>query len=202
MEILPKLVVGLGNPGPDYYHTRHNAGFMTVDRVVEIGGPPIKEYERHDSKLTEIRIGGRQIMLAKPQTIMNLSGRAVRRAQKSLGLEPEEIFIIYDCLDLPLGRIRLRLSGGSGGHKGMESIIQALGTNKMPRLRIGIGSAVQTVDVVQHVLSAWDKTEWPLVRETIDSAADAVITALRRGVTAAMNAFNSWTPQTENRAEQ
>lgn len=202
MEILPKLIVGLGNPGPDYYHTRHNAGFMTVDRLAEISGPPIKEYKRYDSKLTEIRVGGRQIILAKPQTLMNLSGRAVRRARKSLRLEPEEIFIIYDCLDLPLGRLRLRLSGGSGGHKGMESIIQALGTNQIPRLRIGIGSAEQTANVVQHVLSAWEQNELPLVRETIDSAAEAVITALRRGVTAAMNKFNNWTPQTENKAEQ
>ncbi|MFO7821253.1 MAG: aminoacyl-tRNA hydrolase [Lentisphaeria bacterium] len=198
---MPQLIVGLGNPGPKYESTRHNAGFMTIDRIIELAGPAVKRDERYECKLAEIRLGGRQITLAKPQTLMNLSGRAVGRLQRVLELNPDELLIIYDCLDLPLGSLRLRKGGGSGGHKGMESIIQAVGTSKVPRLRIGIDPSGSQQGVVQHVLSKWTQDELPLVQETISAAAEAAVTALRRGMSGAMNAFNSWTPETETNTE-
>lgn len=200
-EKLPQLIVGLGNPGPQYHETRHNAGFMTIDRLADMAGPAHKQYSRYDCELTEVRVAGRVITLAKPQTFMNLSGRAVGRMQRVFELLPEEILVVYDCLDLPLGRIRLRQSGGSGGHKGMESVIQALGTGGIPRIRIGIDSK-EPGSVVEHVLSEWTPEEAPLVREVVTTAAEAAITAVRRGLPTAMNTFNAWIPTSEINDEQ
>ncbi|MDT8390301.1 MAG: aminoacyl-tRNA hydrolase [Lentisphaeria bacterium] len=192
--MFPKLIVGLGNPGDTYTGTRHNAGFMVVDRVLSrMGGRVVRE-ERFNCVLCRAAYGGRRFFTAQPTTFMNRSGDAVSRIANVRELTPAEILVVYDCLDLPLGRLRLRAGGGSGGQKGVESIIHALGRSDFPRLRVGIGST-EKYNVVDHVLSAWTAEEQPLVERVLDAAADAVLFSLRRGVTAAMNAFNGWEPQ-------
>jgi PTH1 family peptidyl-tRNA hydrolase len=190
-QLLPKLIVGLGNPGAEYTETRHNAGFMVIDRFLGKVGPRVVRETRYNSELARVAYGGRVFHTACPMTFMNRSGDAVRRISNVFELTPGEILVVYDCLDLPLGRLRIRQSGGSGGHKGVESIIHALGSSDFPRLRIGIGRAGEQ-QVVDHVLSAWTAEERPLIEDALDAAADAVLYSLRRGITATMNAFNGW----------
>lgn len=192
-EHLPKLVIGLGNPGPEYENTRHNAGYMVVDRMLAGLRPRLVCEERYNSILCRASYGGRLIHFAKPTTFMNRSGEAVRRISNVLNISPGGLLVIIDCLDLPLGRMRFRPSGGSGGHRGVESIVHALGTDDFPRLRVGIGRSGEH-KVVDHVLSAWTVEERSLAESVLDAAADAVLYSLRRGVTAAMNAFNGWKP--------
>lgn len=192
MGELPKLIVGLGNPGPEYAETRHNAGFMVVDGVLSRYGRNASREHRCDCLIHTLRCGGRRLTLAKPLCFMNQSGSAVAKMARVLELLPNEIFIVCDCLDLPLGRIRLRDGGSSGGHKGVESLIQELGTDHFPRLRVGIGRPAATA--VDHVLSAWAPEEAPVVAEIVTAAVEAVLLAARRGVSVAMNAYNGWTP--------
>ena len=193
-ETTPKLIVGLGNPGPEYAETRHNAGFLVVDRLLSKVGPRVSCENRYNSRFCRGAYGGRVFHTACPTTFMNRSGEAVKRIVNVLQLQPAEILVVYDCLDLPLGRLRLRAAGSSGGHRGVESIIHALGSADFPRLRVGIGRAGEK-EVVEHVLSAWTGQERPLVEAVLGTAADAVLYSLRRGITAAMNAFNGWEPQ-------
>lgn len=193
-QILPQLIVGLGNPGAEYAETRHNAGFMVVDRLLSRLAPRVVRQERCNSVLCRAAHGGRSFHTAQPTTFMNASGDAVARLANVLQVAPQGVLVIYDCLDLPLGRLRIRANGGSGGHRGVESIIHALGSCEFPRLRIGIGRAGER-HVVEHVLSAWTSVERPLVEAVLDVATDAVLYSLRRGITAAMNAFNGWEPQ-------
>jgi PTH1 family peptidyl-tRNA hydrolase len=186
-----KLIVGLGNPGPEYAQTRHNVGFMVAERL----GRRLKgaDAERHvcDSLLVCGRLGGRALAVARPLTYMNRSGDAVGKLQRRLDLRADEIFIIYDCLDLPLGRLRVRGTGGSGGHNGMTSVIEALGTEDVPRLRVGIGRT-EDADAVAYVLSPWELREHAAVDAVLTAAADATVFAVRRGIAAAMNAYNGW----------
>ena len=182
-----KLIVGLGNPGREYARTRHNVGFEVVDALAK----------RHRTRIirrmgraliARARIAGQDVTLAKPQTFMNLSGEAVGYMARREKIEPSEILVIYDDMDLPLGRIRLRPDGSSGGHKGMRSIIERLGTKEFPRLRIGIGSADR--DAVEHVLSRFRRGEREAARGAIQTAADAVEMILTDGLEAAMNLYN------------
>jgi len=190
--LLPQLMVGLGNPGARYAGTRHNVGFLTIDRLLTGGGAEDGEVHRCDCWLYRLRAAGRQLYLAKPQTFMNLSGAAVGKLQRALEVSPRELLIIYDDLDLPLGRLRLRRQGGSAGHKGMQSIIDELGTERIPRLRIGIGRQQPENSVVEHVLSDWAEDELAAVQATIGAAAEAVLCAARRGLTVAMDTYNRW----------
>jgi PTH1 family peptidyl-tRNA hydrolase len=201
--LLPQLIVGLGNPGPKYAATRHNIGFLTIDRLLATARGEVREEHRFSSMLYRLRLAGRHMVLAKPLTFMNVSGEAVAGMRKSLELTPQEIMVVYDCLDLPLGRLRIRSEGGSGGHRGMQSVIDALETEQIPRLRIGIGRQTDS-DVVDYVLSTWTAAEQPLVEQVVITAARAVQYAARRGVTAAMNAYNAWTTEqeTKNGGEQ
>ncbi len=184
-----KLIVGLGNPGPEYFDTRHNAGFMVVDRLLAGPGRLCRREHRLRSVIFHFRYAGVNLLLAQPQTFMNVSGRAVAAIQRDFGLSPEQILVVYDCMDLPLGRLRVRQSGSSGGHKGMESISQALGTEAVPRLRIGIGRDVAG-DSVDHVLSPWGENERKLLNRVLDHSAAAVRLAVRSGVVEAMNRYN------------
>ncbi|HID65408.1 MAG TPA: aminoacyl-tRNA hydrolase, partial [Aquificaceae bacterium] len=147
-----RLLVGLGNPGKEYEKTRHNVGFMVIDELVKSLRAK-KPSEEALSLVYKIRIGGKEVFLAKPLTYMNNSGAAVYNLLEEYGLSPEQMIVIYDDLDLPLGTIRLRLKGSSGGHKGVESIIKYIGTQNFPRLRIGIGRPKKKEDVVKYVLS-------------------------------------------------
>lgn len=188
--LLPRMIVGLGNPGDRYESTRHNAGFMVVDALLAGMKAGVQSEHRFDSRLFTLRLAGRSLVLMKPQTFMNLSGDAVGRARLFFELMPAEVLVVYDCLDLPLGRLRLRQRGGSGGHRGMESIIQALGTAEFPRLRLGIGRA-EKAGVIDYVLSPWAPEDQPTVDRMVALAAEAVQCTLRQGVSAAMNRYNA-----------
>ena len=187
-----RLIVGLGNPGSDYEGTRHNAGFAAVESFL---GKMPKGFEKtrgHHSTLWTGRYAGRALILQEPLTYMNLSGDAVKSLAQAERIRPEEILVVYDDMDLPLGRIRMRPSGGSGGHNGMKSIIESLGSESFPRLRIGIGRRPGgKAGTKDYVLSAFEGPEQELFDGAVKVSADAVALALRRGVQAAMNAFNA-----------
>ncbi|NOY79519.1 MAG: aminoacyl-tRNA hydrolase [Kiritimatiellaeota bacterium] len=192
--VLPALIVGLGNPGPEYEETRHNAGFMVVDAFLaqlarSTSGPGVTRFA---GRLYAVQFAGRRLNLLKPQTFVNESGRALAAARRGLGLVPAEILVVCDCMDLPVGRIRIRPGGGSGGHRGLESIIAALGTDRFPRLRVGIGRPRPGSEVVDYVLSRWAPAERSVIDRVVQAAAEALTVACRRGVEFAMNRFNGW----------
>lgn len=183
------LVVGLGNPGPAYAKTRHNVGFQVLDLLAERHGGSFKR-GRANSHTAEIRLGGRRVVLAKPQTWMNLSGEAVQPLLQWYKLPPERLIVVYDDSDLPLGRIRIREQGSAGGHNGVKSVIQRLCTNAFPRVRVGIGARANA-DQVSHVLGQFRRDEEPVIAEARERAADAVEAIVAEGVVAAMNRFNA-----------
>lgn len=185
------LVVGLGNPGPDYADTRHNIGFMVLAACRQrwrLTAPPVHQ---HDSLIWAGRLGGRQLHVQQPLTYMNDSGAAVAPLARRLQLSPAEILVIYDDMDLPLGRLRLRHSGSSGGHRGTESLITSLGAANFARLRVGIGRSEDAQAVVDFVLSRFGPAEEPLLARVVAAAATAVDLACRRGLTVAMNTYNA-----------
>jgi PTH1 family peptidyl-tRNA hydrolase len=178
-----KLIVGLGNPGPEYELTPHNLGFLTIDRIASDRGVEVRN--RQCRALTgRTRIGEQPVLLAKPETFMNLSGLAVRELLAEYQLRPEsDLVVIYDELDLPLGTIRIRQRGSSAGHNGMESIIEALGTQEFLRIRLGIAPETK-------ILKPFSKRQLKVVDEVLDIAAEAVQVILTEGPAAAMNRFN------------
>ena len=184
-----RLVVGLGNPGKEYERTRHNVGFMVIDELVR--KLRIKNYsEEALSHVYRSRVGGRQVIFAKPQTYMNNSGLAVLNLLEENGIEPQEMLVVYDDLDLPLGMTRLRLEGSSGGHRGVESIIKSIGTEKFPRLKIGIGRPKRKEDVVSYVLSPFSKEEEEIARAVIKKAAECVLRSIELSPQDAMEFCN------------
>jgi PTH1 family peptidyl-tRNA hydrolase len=184
-----KLIVGLGNPGAKYAHSRHNVGFMVVDRLAHVEGIAFSR-RRFNALLAEGEIGPERVIVAKPQTFMNSSGVAVGKLFGFYKVRPEDLIVIYDDLDLPLGKTRLRTRGSAGGHHGMESIIAAIGTSEFPRLRIGIGRPNPDADI-DHVLSPFTAEEDRVIKEAIERAAKTVEVWLSEGITLAMNRFNS-----------
>lgn len=184
-----RLIVGLGNPGRQYALTRHNVGFRCVDELARRAG--VSSWRRlFDALVATFQLAGQKVMLAKPQTFMNLSGEAVARLMRYYGVAPRDLLVIYDDMDLPVGKLRIREAGSSGGHKGMVSIIAAIGTEAFPRLRIGIGRP-RALDATGHVLGRFDAADEPAVAEALGRAADAVETILSEGIVAAMNRYNS-----------
>jgi peptidyl-tRNA hydrolase, PTH1 family len=180
-----RLVVGLGNPRPEYAVTRHNIGFMVVDQLAARLGAT---WER-STKWDAVWANCGPARLIKPLSFMNRSGYPLFGIAQFYKIEPEEILVVLDDFALPLGRLRLRFGGGSGGHNGLESIIVQFGTEQIPRLRIGIGAA-PCHGSVDYVLSSFFEEEKPLVRSTVDRAADAVKYAIDNGLVSAMNIFN------------
>jgi peptidyl-tRNA hydrolase, PTH1 family len=178
-----KLIVGLGNPGPEYELTPHNLGFLTIDRIADNRGVDVRN--RQCRALTgRTQIGDEQVLLAKPETFMNLSGLAVRELLDEYRLPPErDLIVIYDELDLPMGTIRIRQRGRSAGHNGMESIIGALGTQDFLRVRLGIAPETK-------ILKPFSKRQLKVVDGVLDLAAEAVQVILTEGPGAAMNRFN------------
>ena len=183
-----KLVVGLGNPGRKYASNRHNVGFQCLDRLAQAWGFSFRK-RKHKALLAEGEMAGLRVILAKPQTFMNLSGNAVGRLARFYRVSPENILVIYDDLDLPLGKIRLRPEGGSGGHKGMRSIIERLGTHGFPRLRVGIGRPAHS-DPVDYVLSDFTPEQRITVEDAYESVVSAVELWVAEGIEAAMNRYN------------
>ncbi len=185
-----KLIVGLGNPGIEYQFTPHNLGFLAIDRIANNLGVEVRN--RQCRALTaRAAIAGQPVILAKPETFMNLSGLSVRELVAEYQADVKsDLIVIYDELDLPLGTIRIRQRGSSAGHNGMESVLGALGTDEFLRIRLGIGPDRKVTDSVKFVLTPFRKAQLKAVDEILDSAADAIETILKEGPAAAMNRFN------------
>ena len=182
-----KLIVGLGNPGKKYEHTRHNMGFDTVDLFAELAKIDIDK-EAFKGLVGRGKVFDEDVYLLKPQTFMNLSGESVREIVNYFKINIEDVIIIYDDMALEPGKIRLRASGSSGGHKGMQNIIDQLGTEEIKRIRIGIGES--TDDTIDYVLSKPLKEERPLIDEAIKNAVEALKEILKSNFEKAMTNFN------------
>jgi peptidyl-tRNA hydrolase, PTH1 family len=185
-----KLVVGLGNPGKQYAETRHNIGWMVLDRVADRAGKAGRGRDRDASSVLEIRTGGLELVLAKPQTYMNDSGRAVRRLLQSYHVTLVDLLVVADDFALPFGKLRFREAGSHGGHNGLRSIIDELNSEKYSRLRIGIGEPGR--GAVDHVLSRFSADERGRLPILLDASAEAVEAWARQGTSKAANRFNSW----------
>jgi PTH1 family peptidyl-tRNA hydrolase len=185
-----KLIVGLGNPGIEYQFTPHNMGFLAVDRIAEECG--VRVNNRHcRAQTARTRIAGQEVVLAKPETFMNLSGASVSELVREYEAKPEEdLILLYDELDLPFGTLRVRPRGRSAGHNGVQSIIGALGTQEFTRIRLGIGPDYPVGDGARYVLSQFKKAQLETVSEVLEQASDAVRVILTDGLQAAMNRFN------------
>ena len=185
-----KLIVGLGNPGIEYQFTPHNLGFLTIDRLADRLGVQVSN-RRSRSLTGNARIGSEAVLLAKPETYMNLSGMAVRDLLEDAGAVPErDLIVVYDELDLPFGVIRIRPRGGSAGHNGMNSLLGAIGTEEFTRVRMGIAPQRKPADGARYVTSQFRRSQLKAVDAALDVAADAVEVIVKEGVAAAMNRFN------------
>ena len=183
------LIAGLGNPGPKYAANRHNVGFRCVERLGSALGLAFDKRQKQ-ARIAMGDLTGRRVILAKPQTFMNESGRAVVPLVRFYNVQLEHLLVVYDDLDLPLGTLRLRPGGGSGGHNGMRSIIEHLGTQDFARLRVGIGRPPGRMDPAAYVLQDFSADEGPLLEETLERALTAIETWLRGGIDAAMTWHN------------
>ena len=184
-----RLIVGLGNPGTQYAQTRHNFGFWCVDRLAELYGIDFS-IRRQSAVVGEGGIEGVAVALAKPRTFVNRSGEAVRYLLDRYRSSPHDLLVVHDDLALPLGRLRLRPSGSSGGHNGVRSIIKAIGSQDFPRMRMGIGQPPHGVDQVEYVLGSIPPQERDQAREAVERATEAAVAVLVEGMTEAMNRYN------------
>ncbi|MEJ2149657.1 MAG: aminoacyl-tRNA hydrolase [Chloroflexota bacterium] len=191
-----RLIVGLGNPGRKYRANRHNVGFMVVDQLAERNQMEFTR-QQSDSFVSVGAIGGAQVVLAKPQTFMNKSGISVAALRRFYKVADENLLVIFDDLDLPVGTIRIRPFGGSSGHNGMKSLIERLGTQGFPRLRIGIGKPPGKMDPARYVLKDFDKDQRPIIEQVCDQAARAVETWIEYGIESAMTEYNGSLTQPE-----
>ena len=192
-----KLIVGLGNPGTGYTHNRHNIGFMCINRFARKHGIRFAR-KQGQARVGEGEAAGTKLILARPQTMMNLSGRSVSLLVKRHKISPEDLIIIHDDLDLPTGKIRIRQGGGSAGHKGIESIIACLGNSDFIRIRVGIGRpddmnnevTDRNAEVIDHVLGDFDAGENKIIAEVSSKVGEAILCLIGEGLTAAMNRYN------------
>jgi PTH1 family peptidyl-tRNA hydrolase len=184
------LVVGLGNPGRKYNGTRHNIGFVVLAELARRHAAPDAR-SGFEAEVTETTIAGRRTLLAAPQTYMNLSGRSVQQIVTFYKLPLEDLLVVCDDMNLPAGKLRLRKSGSAGGQKGLQNIIDQLGTQDFSRLRIGIGRPPENIDAVDYVLTRFRSDEKELMDDAVSDAASAVETWLRDGADAAMNSINA-----------
>jgi len=187
------LIIGLGNPGREYRHNRHNVGFMALERLASRLGARFRR-KQSSALVTDARLGEQRLLLAKPQTYMNLSGGSVASLIRFYHLPLDHLLVCYDELDLPVGALRLRAEGGSAGHNGIQSIIQSIGSQEFPRLRLGIGRAPGRKAGAAHVLQDFKGEEAGIMDLTLDRAVDAIETFVNEGIIPAMNRFNSLTP--------
>ena len=190
-----KLIVGLGNPGKTYAHNRHNVGFQCLNYFARLHSIRFWHRQCH-ARVGAGKISGEKLLLARPGTFMNLSGKSVACLVRKHKIPLSDLLVIYDDLDLPLGKIRLRQGGSSGGHKGMNSIISALGSEDFPRIRVGIGrpdgekQSTSEDAIVRYVLSDFSRQEEAMIKPVLTTVAEAIDCFLTQGVTAAMNKFN------------
>ena len=183
------LVVGLGNPGLRFVNTRHNIGYIAVDELSHHIREPLTRKKMELVHYTDFVYKGRKIILSEPQTFMNLSGKAVSSLKQAYGVDLENILVIYDDCDLPLGKIRIRKSGSAGGHNGIKSIIEHIG-NTFPRIRIGIGACTQHQDLADYVLSPFSIEEKKEIDSTVEKIPQIFETFLLYGLDATMNEYN------------
>jgi len=183
------VIAGLGNPGKKYANTRHNMGFIAIDQLAE----------KHDIKVDKVkfkalvgegRIAGQKVLLVKPQTYMNLSGESIQEVMHFYKLEPEELIVIYDDMDLEAGALRLRKFGSAGTHNGMKSVVQHLNSDRFPRIRLGIGNKGKK-DVIDFVIGGFSKDEVPVLEEAVTNAVLAIECMLGEGIDRAMSQYNS-----------
>jgi PTH1 family peptidyl-tRNA hydrolase len=185
-----KLILGLGNPGPEYDGTRHNVGFGVVDELARRWGP-VSFRQRHRALHAQVRLGPAPVLLAKPLTYMNLSGEAARPLLRYHGLDTDDLVVVHDEADLPPGEVRVKCGGGIAGHKGLVSLVQQLGTPEFLRVRVGIGRPqAGGGELVRHVLARPAPEEAGWIADGVERAADAVEAVVQRGTSAAMNEFN------------
>lgn len=183
-----KLIAGLGNPGLKYARNRHNVGFMVLSHLARAEGTEFNR-QRFNAQLAEVTLGGERVLLLKPQTYMNASGSAVGKLAAFYRVPRQDVMVVYDDLDLPLGKLRLRANGSSGGHHGMESIINTLGGSDIPRLRVGIGRPDPKQDV-GHVLGNFSQEEQSVLDDVLKRADEALRVWAEDGIVKAMNLFN------------
>lgn len=188
----PHIVVGLGNPGPQYETTRHNLGFLVADILADRIGSGFKVHKKSGAEVATGRIGGRSVVLAKPRTYMNESGRQIGPLAKFYSVPPADIVVIHDELDIEFGRIRLKSGGGVAGHNGLRSVGSALGSNDFARVRIGIGRPPGRMDGAKFVLSTFTPAEWKDVPTICEQAADATELLLAQGLEPAQNIVHAW----------
>lgn len=195
------LIVGLGNPGSDYTRTRHNVGFLVVDRLADQWHASWSLEKKFNARLARLERQKRRVLLCQPQTYMNSSGEAVRAAAAFYQVTPERLLVVVDDADLPLGHLRLRPGGSSGGHHGLESVEQHLATREYPRLRVGIGRQAGAREITGHVLGRFGSTEAKLAAKVITVAADQAATWLEAGIQKAMSQFNGAVEESANERE-
>ena len=192
-----KMIVGLGNPGSKYSGTRHNIGFMALERMASSTGFIFRQQTKLHGLAAEMGVGDQRLRLLMPQTYMNDSGRSIRAALDWYGFAPKQLLVLVDDMDIPLGRLRLRAQGGAGGHNGLRSTIQHLGSQVFPRLRIGIGAPAENPEerrakTVSHVLGSFSKSEQTSVDAVLDGVLEAVVRIQRLGLDRAGNWINGF----------
>jgi peptidyl-tRNA hydrolase, PTH1 family len=185
-----RIIVGLGNPGPEHQLTRHNAGFWFVDLLARLHGGEFRDYRKYSGETARISIGGQEIALLKPTTYMNRSGLSVRQLSDFFKILPEDILVAHDELDLPVGSVRLKQGGGHGGHNGMRDTIAHIGESFW-RLRFGIGHPANKADVIDYVLTRAPRAEEDLILDAVNTAADCMPLLLEQGAERAMTRLHS-----------
>jgi len=185
-----RIIVGLGNPGPEHQVTRHNAGFWFVDLLARLHGGEFRDYRKFSGETARIRISGTDLVLLKPTTYMNRSGLAIRQVSEFFKILPEEILVAHDELDLPAGSVRLKQGGGHGGHNGLRDTIAHIGENFW-RLRVGIGHPGKKADVIDYVLTRAPRPEEDLILDAVGTAADCMSLLLEQGAERAMTRLHS-----------
>ncbi len=184
------IIAGLGNPGIKYENTRHNMGYRVLDELFDLW--QVKRYRRRFSSLVaKHRIGKEKVLLMKPLTYMNDSGRAIQRAAKYYRVDPKDIIVVYDDIDLPVGALRIRKKGSAGTHNGMRSIVSTLGREDFPRFRVGVGRPERKEDLIKFVLGKPKADEWVTLSKTIEDAAQALDMCVTSGMDEAMQRYNN-----------
>ena len=188
------LIVGLGNPGAKYAHTRHNVGFDVMEALSRKLGVSISR-EKDEALVGECFVGGQKVILAMPQTYMNLSGEAVSRLARWYKIEPENLMVVYDDIDIPQGHIRIRKNGSAGTHNGMRSIVGLLGYENFPRLRVGVGQKREGYELADWVLGHYIGEEKEVADKAFQQAADAIVDYIENGIDSAMRTYNTKKPK-------
>ncbi len=186
-----KVIVGLGNPGRQYVHTPHNVGFEVIGELARRQGCALRRSFRFPARLGKTAIAGQPVLLVLPAAFMNNSGPVVAAIARKTGAAVQDLIVVADDADLPAGQLRIRAQGGSGGHRGMQSILDHLGQDRFARVRFGIGRSPRAADLTDQVLTPWSPDAWREIEPLIRKAADAVALLLEQGVEAAMNAYNT-----------